>query len=187
FFFIFIFIFIFLFFLLFFFFFFLFFSIVEFGNEMKKPEIDRCIHNLRIDFEPMEAFLLIRPIFLSSFTYDSLYNMQTLHDDKMDIQRGLQKYHFHSFYEGYHVQNIPTKDATTRPNGINRHKSGINRFYKSNYQYMSCVPDKFRSIDRTKGLGIMREAMVGYIKRHQGIPPYYFNDVLDRKLCHITK
>ncbi|KAI8074467.1 hypothetical protein BC940DRAFT_44551 [Gongronella butleri] len=175
-----------------------FFSIVEFGREMKKSDMDRLLHDLGIDFEPMEAMLLIHPIYKSAFTYNIFDDMQMLYECDVDVYRGLQKYHFHSFYEvmlwyrfyickkGYRAHLLPSK-RDSHAEGINQYKSTNHGYVISNYIYMSRIPEHIRNLDRTKGLGVVREAMFKCIEKHQGIPPYFANDILDKKICYIVK
>ncbi|KAI8074466.1 hypothetical protein BC940DRAFT_44550 [Gongronella butleri] len=150
---------------------------------MKKPDVDRVLCEAGIDFEPVDAMLLIHS-FYANFFHWQLKEGEEKH--KAVITRGLKQYHFINFFEAMLWYRFYTCKRGYRVHGPSYYGNSRS-IYFANSSYMSRIPADYKAIDRVKGLAIVREALSEFVEINNGIPKYYSEDVLNETICHLSQ
>ncbi|KAI8074468.1 hypothetical protein BC940DRAFT_363443 [Gongronella butleri] len=146
---------------------------------MQKAEIDQVFCEAGIDFKPTDAMLMVYPVFSHFF--------ECLVEEPFTavVSKGLKEFKYENFYEVMFWYNFYTCKKGHRVRGAAQYEHS-HRSIAPNHLYLSRIPHDYMTIDRTKGLVVIREAMAQFIERHHGIPAYYTEVTMGQRICYKT-
>ncbi|CAO3620758.1 unnamed protein product [Cunninghamella echinulata] len=153
-------------------------------GKLSTTEINKLLEDLNLNFEVVDKCLYVHLIIGFGWDWELTGKKKTEWEPlKAVVKRGLVEYYYANFTE---VMLWYYYYTCKRHHIEHFHYKGPERtLLHANYAYFARIPKHYRNISPSKGLSIVKEAMVFFITHYNSIPPDYDEEYFHNNICKI--